>query len=140
MGYRKRYSPGSLKVIQFENIHGKKKWGVAYGSILVSAIAGYDSKKFATEVKNRYYKEKIYVFTPGRKKEKNGDFNGMSNLAVQLIAHLNQGISNFHLEPPGTRDCWEEYIYTITDKNGKPHLTCFDVDKQKNVPIPGERI
>ena len=70
MGYRKRYSPGSLKVIQFQNRHGKKKWGVAHGSKLVSAVAGYDTKKFASEVKDRYYKEKTYVFTPGKKKIK----------------------------------------------------------------------
>jgi hypothetical protein len=70
MGYRKRYSPGSLKVIQFQNRQGKEKWGVAHGTKLVSAVAGYDTKKFATEVKNRYYKQKVYVFTPGKRKVK----------------------------------------------------------------------
>ena len=68
MGYRKKYNSGSLKVVQFENRHGKKKWGVVNGSKLVSAVAGYDTKKFANEVKDRLYKEKIYVFTSGKKR------------------------------------------------------------------------
>ena len=70
MGYRKKYSSGSLEVIKYENLQGKMRWGVVYGSQLVSAVAGYDTKKFANEVKDRLYKEKIYVFTTGKKRIK----------------------------------------------------------------------
>ncbi|MEO8168300.1 MAG: hypothetical protein ABI623_08635, partial [bacterium] len=39
--------------------------------------------------------------------------NGMGCLAAQIIAHFKEGIGNFYLYPSGTRDCGEEYIYTI---------------------------
>ena len=70
----------------------------------------------------------------------NKDFNGMGNLAVQVISEFSDGIKEFHLEPTGQRDCGEEYIYFIRDKEGKPDLTCFDVYATKFVPIPGGRI
>lgn len=62
------------------------------------------------------------------------NFNGMSDLAVQTIAHLKVsngkhqqksdrlqkrkhrpliGAGNYYLYPAGTRDCGEEYIYEI---------------------------
>ena len=63
MGYRKKYNKGSLEVLQFKNMEGKTKWGVAHGNTLVSAISGYDTKKRAIEIKNKLYKEKKYVFT-----------------------------------------------------------------------------
>lgn len=40
--------------------------------------------------------------------------NGMGCLAAQLIKHLKDGIGNVYLKPAGTRDCWEEYLYTIS--------------------------
>ena len=63
--------------------------------------------------------------------EKKGYFNGMSNLAVQTIAHFNCGIGNFHLHPAGTRDCWEEYIYYIRQKGDKIEVTCEDTNERK---------
>ncbi len=39
--------------------------------------------------------------------------NGMGCLAAQLIAHFKNGIGGFYLHAAGTRDCGEEYIYTI---------------------------
>lgn len=39
--------------------------------------------------------------------------NGMDCLTAQLIAHFKKGPGNFYLYPTGTRDCGEEYIYTI---------------------------
>ena len=71
---------------------------------------------------------------------KNKDFNGMGNLAVQLIAEFADGITRFHLHPSGTRDTEEEFIYFIREKEGKPDLTCFDVHKHSFVSIPGGRI
>lgn len=39
--------------------------------------------------------------------------NGMGCLAAQIIAHFKSGVGGFYLYPGGTRDCGEEYIYTI---------------------------
>lgn len=54
-------------------------------------------------------------------------FNGMSDLAVRTIVDLKTGgqeyhndIGGFYLYPAGTRDCGEEYIYTVyADKNNQ---------------------
>lgn len=43
--------------------------------------------------------------------------NGMGCLAAQLISHFKKEIGGFYLYPSGTRDCGEEYIYTIYQKN-----------------------
>lgn len=39
--------------------------------------------------------------------------NGMECLAAQIVAALKAGIGNVYLYPPGSRDCGEEYRYTI---------------------------
>jgi len=39
--------------------------------------------------------------------------NGMPCLAAQIVAHFKNGPGGFYLHPPGTRDCGEEYIYTV---------------------------
>jgi len=50
--------------------------------------------------------------------------NGMGCLAGQIISHFKQEIGGFYLYPSGTRDCGEEYIYTIYQK--KDHLILPD--------------
>ena len=45
--------------------------------------------------------------------------NGMECLAAQLIAHFKTEPGGFYLYPAGTRDCGEEYIYTIYLDTGK---------------------
>ena len=40
----------------------------------------------------------------------------MGCLAGQLISHFKKDIGGFYLYPSGTRDCGEEYIYTIYQK------------------------
>ena len=37
----------------------------------------------------------------------------MGCLAAQIIAHFKNGIGGFYLYPAKTRDCGEEYIYTV---------------------------
>ncbi|MEP6789506.1 MAG: hypothetical protein ABJB40_13790 [Acidobacteriota bacterium] len=79
-----------------------------------------------------------------------GAANGMGCLAAQIIAHFKDGIGNFYLYPAGTRDCGEEYIYTIylddLDKNKPKRLnlkiqagavTFFGLPgtKQGNMPV-----
>ena len=39
--------------------------------------------------------------------------NGMSCLAALIVANFKSGPGGFYLYPPGTRDCGEEYIYTV---------------------------
>lgn len=39
--------------------------------------------------------------------------NGMGCLAGQIVAHFKKKLGSFHLEPAGTRNIGEEYIYTI---------------------------
>ena len=50
--------------------------------------------------------------------------NGMSCLAAQLIAKFKRDIGGFYLHPAGTRDCGEEYIYTVYLKAGEVCLRC----------------
>ncbi len=46
--------------------------------------------------------------------------NGMGCLAAQIIGHFKSGIGGFYLHQAGTRDCGDEYIYTIyLDKAGQ---------------------
>ena len=49
--------------------------------------------------------------------EDDGNSNGMSNLAAQLIhflfEKLGKPVGLLYLHPAGTRDLWENYIYTV---------------------------
>lgn len=47
------------------------------------------------------------------RKQERQPFNGMGCLAAALIAHFKEGIGDTYLYPAGTRDCGEEFIYTI---------------------------
>lgn len=49
-------------------------------------------------------------------------FNGMGCLAAQVVAHFKDGIGKFYLYPAGTRNCGEEYTYTVTESGGKPFI------------------
>lgn len=44
--------------------------------------------------------------------------NGMECLAASLVAHFKEEIGGFYLYPAGTRDCGEEYIYTVKPTPG----------------------
>ena len=55
-----------------------------------------------------------------------GAFNGIECLAAQVIAHFKKGIGGFYLMAAGTRDAGEEYIYTVTNKGGIPHITTVE--------------
>ena len=50
--------------------------------------------------------------------------NGMSCLAAQLVAKFKQEVGGFYLYPAGTRDCGEEYVYTVGVHAGQVHLEC----------------
>lgn len=56
----------------------------------------------------------------------NKNFNGIGNLAVQLISHLNENISNFHIMIPEMNDAGQEYEYEISEKDGRPFIKCSE--------------
>lgn len=58
----------------------------------------------------------------GIEKTKGKIANGMDCLAAQLVAHFKKEAGNFYLLPSGTRNCSEEYIYTISQNNNQLHL------------------
>lgn len=45
--------------------------------------------------------------------------NGMSCLAAQTVAHFKQKCGGFYLYAAGTRDVWEDYIYTVSGEIGE---------------------
>ena len=45
--------------------------------------------------------------------EENLIANGMGCLAAQIVSHFKTNPGAFYLYPAGTRDCGEDYIYTI---------------------------
>lgn len=54
---------------------------------------------------------------------KDNAFNTIHCLAARVVAHFKDDIGGFYLYPAGTRDVGEEYIYTVTNKDGLPHVT-----------------
>jgi len=52
--------------------------------------------------------------------------NGMGCLAAQIVKHFKkEGPGSFYLHAAGTRDCGEEYIYTVSaSEKGNVHLKC----------------
>jgi len=50
--------------------------------------------------------------------------NGMACLAAQLVAKFKRDVGGFYLYPAGTRDCGEEYRYTVSLKDGQLWLQC----------------
>ena len=59
--------------------------------------------------------------------------NGIDCLAAQVIKHFKEGTGGFYLHRADTRDCGEEYIYTIYLKNKEINIEVRDVYKDKTV-------
>jgi hypothetical protein len=65
--------------------------------------------------------------------------NGMNDLAAQLVAHFKDGVGNIYLHAAGTRDAWEEYLYTVSWMEDPirgveyviPRLKCEDIYHKK---------
>lgn len=61
-------------------------------------------------------------------------FNGMGDLTAQVVADMKTrgggdiAPGGFYLHPPGTRDAWEEFIYTVSVSDGvlTLHVTTDD--------------
>ena len=56
-------------------------------------------------------------------RDKKPQFNGMGCLAAAVVAHFKTEPGNIYLEPPGTRDVGEEYIYKVFSQDGKIWLS-----------------
>ena len=52
--------------------------------------------------------------------------NGMECLTAQIIAHFKKDVGGIYVYPNGTRDCYEDYIYTVYFKYKKLYMTIFD--------------
>lgn len=58
------------------------------------------------------------LMTDGVKKK----HNGMGCLAASLVAAFKDGPGGIYLEPSGTRDVGEEFVYTIYKRDGRLRL------------------
>lgn len=59
-------------------------------------------------------------------------FNGMGCLAAFLVGELKQkAIGNVYLFTANTKDCGEEFVYTLSEKKGKVLLKVQDVYTKK---------
>ena len=63
--------------------------------------------------------------------------NGLNCLAAQVIAHFKNGVGGFYLYPANTRDCWEEYIYIVSEKNSAPYIEVIDTYDNGNFLFKG---
>jgi hypothetical protein len=71
--------------------------------------------------------------------------NGLGCLAAQVVAHFKDGPGGIYIEPPGARDVGEEYIYILSEKNGKIWLQIYEGGvtyfglSQKDAGVENER-
>lgn len=53
--------------------------------------------------------------------------NGMGCLAASVVAYFKTGVGGFYLYPAGTRNCGEEYVYTVSGTVGsEPRVAVTD--------------
>tara|TARA_R110002020_G_scaffold418583_1_gene627802 strand:+ start:64 stop:459 length:396 start_codon:yes stop_codon:yes gene_type:complete len=58
--------------------------------------------------------------------------NGMGCFAAALIKHLKEDIGDVYIVKPGTKDMWEQYVYTIApSKSIKSKLSLVVEDKHE---------
>ena len=55
-------------------------------------------------------------------------FNGMDCLAAQMFAHFKDGAGGIYCMHPDTDDCWEEYLYEISEGDDGILLTVYETD------------
>ncbi len=108
----------------FSNSHGDKEIAVMYRQ-----YDGYMSRHGA-ELAHFLTGSKI---VNGYDKSDKNNFNGMPCLAASVIAHMKDGIGNIYLYPAATRNCGEEYIYFISQKNGDINIRVYDVYNNRDI-------
>ena len=66
-------------------------------------------------------------------------FNGMDCLAAQMFVHFKSSgckddgtptsnVGGIYCMHPDASDCWEEYLYEISEENKQIHLTVYEID------------
>ena len=55
-------------------------------------------------------------------------FNGMDCLAAQMFAHFKNGAGGIYCMHPDAEDCWEEYLYEISEIDNQIHLTVYETN------------
>lgn len=59
-------------------------------------------------------------------------FNGMGCLSAQVVAHFKDGVGSIYLEPAGTRNCGEDFVYIVTGTEGhEPVIECYEKQYKK---------
>ena len=59
--------------------------------------------------------------------DRNKVFNGMDCLAAQMFAHFKEDAGNIYCMHPDSEDCWEEYLYEISEEDKQIHLTVYKI-------------
>ena len=62
--------------------------------------------------------------------------NGGSCLAAQIVAHFKDEVGNVYLEPAGTRNCGEEYVYIVTPEVDKGVTLTVQEVRIKDTSLP----
>ena len=57
--------------------------------------------------------------------------NGVGCLAAQFVAHFKHDVGGFYLYPPNSKDCGEEYTYTIKVND----IESYNTDKQYVITV-----
>ena len=60
-------------------------------------------------------------------------FNGVDCLAAQMFAHFKDGAGGIYCMHPDASDCWEEYLYEISEENKDILLTVYDTYNNKEI-------
>ena len=64
-------------------------------------------------------------------------FNGMGCLAASMFKHFKEDAGGIYCYPAGSKDCWEEYNYTISESpKGKIKIK-VTTDNRKDVLFEG---
>ena len=54
-------------------------------------------------------------------------FNGMDCLAAQMFAHFKTEAGGIYCMHPDASDCWEEYLYEISEEDKQIYLTVYEI-------------
>jgi len=57
--------------------------------------------------------------------------NGMDCLAAQMFAHFKKEAGNIYCMHPDAEDCWEEYLYEISEIDNEIFLTVYEMRYEK---------
>tara|TARA_R110002073_G_scaffold16491_1_gene63200 strand:+ start:265 stop:699 length:435 start_codon:yes stop_codon:yes gene_type:complete len=59
-------------------------------------------------------------------------FNGMDCLAAQMFAHFKTEAGGIYCMHPDASDCWEEYLYEISEEDKQIYVTAYFIVNQSD--------